>query len=99
MNRSLLNPLIATMGFDTLRMETVQFMSVNTDDSVRCVLTKPLELAVSNGVPDVRGMIASDAVAVLMRAGYRPAVRGRGVVTRYEVTSGKTVQLYLEPER
>ena len=98
-NRRLLNPLMASMGFDTLRMETGQFMSVNTDDSVRCVLTKALELAVSNGVPDVRGMIASDAVAVLMRAGYRPALRGRGVVTRYEVTSGKTVQLYLEPVR
>ena len=99
-NRRLLNPLFASMGFDTLRMENVgQFMTAQTDDSLRCVLTRPLELTVSNGVPDVRGMIASDAVAVLMRAGYRPAVKGRGVVTRYEVTSGKTVQLYLEPVR
>ncbi len=99
-NRRLLNPLFASMGFDTLRMENAgQFMTAQTDDSLRCVLTRPLELTVSNGVPDVRGMIASDAVAVLMRAGYRPAVKGRGVVTRYEVTSGKTVQLYLEPVR
>jgi hypothetical protein len=44
-------------------------------------------------------MIASDAVAVLARKGYRTALQGRGVVKRYEVEPGKLVRLYLEPIR
>lgn len=99
-NRRLVNPIFSAMGYDTVRFEEAKnFYSVRTDDSLRCVLVQPLQLAKENGLPDLRGMIASDAVAVLARMGYRTALQGRGVVKRYEVEPGKLVRLYLEPVR
>jgi len=49
-------------------------------------------------MPDVRNMLASDAVAELTKAGYRVQVQGRGrVKSLSKDASGKLVRLYLEP--
>ena len=48
-------------------------------------------------MPDVRGMLASDAVAELIRAGYRVRITGKGRVKAQVMdnTSG-IVKLYLD---
>lgn len=95
-NRQYLNPLFSIMGFDTVKYADANlFWSAQTDEAQKCVLTQPWQMNKKDNVPDVRGMIASDAVAMLVRAGYRCSVHGRGVVQQYSVEPNRLVRLQL----
>ena len=49
-------------------------------------------------MPDVRGMLASDAVTELIRAGYKVSISGRGRVKSQTLDDKThTVKLYLDP--
>lgn len=107
MNKRFFNKLIAQMGYDTVAYETKSHYLVvlpektNAKDGKAAGKTIPMVKAVPmstvEGVPNVRDMIASDAVAELMRAGYKAAIVGRGKVkTQVYDAATKTVKLYLE---
>ena len=60
-------------------------------------MVKSVPVGKLEGVPDVRNMIASDAVTELTRAGYRVSVNGRGIVkTQVYDAANHRVKLYLE---
>lgn len=61
------------------------------------VMLKSPKFKREDKIPDVSGMIASDAISELIRAGYQVKIFGYGVVNRQVLdTSTKTVTLYLE---
>ncbi len=107
-NRRYFNRILSQMGYDTVACEThLPYLVVlpertgasgkDTRGAKTIPVVRPVSVGVSGGVPDVRGMIASDAVTELMRAGYRVEVAGRGVVrTQENDTARKRVKLHLE---
>lgn len=98
-NKRFLNPLLHSFGFDTTEYKTPhQFLSAQSVDTLRTIKATAVPINKLEGAPNVMNMIASDAVAVLTRAGYKSAVYGRGVVRRQVVDRpNKIVKLYLEP--
>ena len=103
-NKRYFNKLLSQMGYDTVSYETnapyltVQMEKTKVKDSdKRIPVVKAMALSKHEGVPDVRNMIASDAVAELTRAGYKVTLVGRGVVrTQVNEVSARKVKLYLE---
>lgn len=108
-NRRYFNKLLSKMGYDTVAYETdaryliVQLENTkvkNADDKLnekKVPMVKAVKISNHEGVPDVRNMIASDAVMELTRAGMRVELVGRGVVrTQVNDIPNKRVKLYLE---
>ena len=59
---------------------------------------KALPLNQFQKMPDVRGMLASDAVAEVIRAGYKVKIVGKGrVKTQVLDNQTGTIKLYLDP--
>ena len=73
-------------------------MRVESTDTNRHVTAFGLQLKQYQKMPDVRGMLASDAVAEVIRAGYKVRISGKGRV-KTQVLDDKThtVKLYLDP--
>ncbi len=97
-NKRYFNSLFYSLGYDTVAYDTPhQFFLAQADTTYQLkVQTVPVDTL--EGVPNVKNMIASDAVAVLTRAGYNTSINGRGVVKRQVIErSNKRVKLYLEP--
>lgn len=96
--RRYFNPLLKGLGYDTVTYETsVPYLSVESTDTNRHVSAKPLTLKTYQKMPDVRGMVASDAVTELIRAGYNPRIIGHGrVKTQVLDNSSGIVKLYLD---
>jgi len=92
------NTLLNGLGYDTVTYETtVPYMRVDNTDTNRHVNAIALPLNTFQKMPDVRGMIASDAVTELIRAGYNPRIIGIGrVKTQVLDNSSGIVKLYLE---
>jgi hypothetical protein len=108
-NKRYFNKILHRMGYDTVAYETdsrylvvlPEKTKVAGKDGQPATKTIPLVKAVPvgklEGVPDVRNMIASDAVTELARAGYKSSVVGRGTVkTQVYDASQHLVRLYLE---
>ena len=108
-NRRYFNKLLSKMGYDTVAYETdVRYLIVqlentkvkDADDKLnekKVPMVKAVKISNHEGVPDVRNMIASDAVMELTRAGMRVELVGRGVVrTQVNDIPNKRVKLYLE---
>ncbi|MCQ2283549.1 MAG: hypothetical protein MJZ57_01465 [Bacteroidales bacterium] len=98
-NRLYFNKMFSYLGYDTLAYpsNTKYWMFVNEKT---CTMAKmsPKTIANVNGVPDVRGLIASDAIAELTRAGYKTSITGRGVVKEQTYDKERRlVRLHLEP--
>lgn len=97
--KSYFNALLAGLGYDTVGYETTApYLRVDATDTSRHVTAVAIPLKEFQKMPDVRGMLASDAVAELIRAGYNPRVIGKGRV-RAQVLDNQTgtVKLYLDP--
>jgi cell division protein FtsI (penicillin-binding protein 3) len=93
------NTLLAGLGYDTVSYETdANYVRVDQTDTNRHVTAKALPLGQYQKMPDVRGMLASDAVTELIRAGYKVNISGRGRV-KSQILDDKThtVKLYLDP--
>ena len=93
------NTLLAGLGYDTVNYETdANYVRVDQTDTNRHVTAKALPLGQYQKMPDVRGMLASDAVTELIRAGYKVSISGRGRV-KSQILDDKThtVKLYLDP--
>ena len=92
------NTLLSGLGYDTVTLEKpVPYLRVDKADTNRKVTAFPLPLKEYQKMPDVRGMIASDAVTELIRAGYNPRVTGKGRVKSQVLDkSSGIVKLYLE---
>ena len=93
------NTLLAGLGYDTVNYETeANYVRVDQADTNRHVTAKALPLGQYQKMPDVRGMLASDAVTELIRAGYKVNISGRGRV-KFQMLDDKThtVKLYLDP--
>lgn len=108
-NRRYFNKLLSKMGYDTVAYETdaryliVQLENTKVKDAddklneKKVPMVKAVKISNHEGVPDVRNMIASDAVVELTRAGMRVELVGRGVVrTQVNDIPNKRVKLYLE---
>lgn len=108
-NKRYFNKILSQMGYDTVTYETnTTYLVVlpertkSTDQEGKSVtktipIVKAVPMGKLEGVPNVRGMIASDAVAELARAGYKTTVVGRGVVqTQVYDAAQHRVKLYLE---
>jgi len=90
---------LAGLGYDTVSYETdANYVRVDQTDTNRHVTAKALPLGQYQKMPDVRGMLASDAVTELIRAGYKVGISGRGRV-KSQILDDKThtVKLYLDP--
>ena len=97
--RQFFNTLLHGLGYDTVteRIQT-PYMRVESTDTNRHVTALGLQLKQYQKMPDVRGMLASDAVTELIRAGYTPRVTGKGRVKSQTLdNTTKTVTLYLNP--
>lgn len=97
-NRKFFNPLLHKLGYDTVvtdgKVPYLALVSGNRKEPVK-VVTRQVNK--QNGVPNVMGLLASDAVSEVMRAGYKVSVHGLGVVKRQEYdASVRVVRLYLE---
>ncbi|MBR4787121.1 MAG: hypothetical protein IK013_04505 [Bacteroidales bacterium] len=93
------NVLLHEMGYDTTVTDAQSryMISVKTKGEPQPQL-QGWAFKQQDKMPDVRNMLASDAVAELTRAGYRVQIQGRGRVKNQTVdASAKTVRLYLEP--
>ena len=93
------NTLLSGLGYDTVDYETdATYLRVDQTDTNRHVTARALPLSQYQKMPDVRGMLASDAVTELIRAGYQVRINGRGRV-KSQVLDDKshTVRLYLDP--
>lgn len=92
------NTLLSGLGYDTVAYEAnIPYMRVETTDTNRHVSSKTLPLNTYQKMPDVRGMVASDAVTELIRAGYNPRIIGHGRVKSQVLdNSSGIVKLYLE---
>ncbi|MBP5497092.1 MAG: hypothetical protein J6X98_07980 [Bacteroidales bacterium] len=93
------NTLMAGLGYDTVQYETdVPYLRVDQTDTNRHVTAKALPLNQFQKMPDVRGMLASDAVAEVIRAGYKVSISGKGrVKTQVLDNQTGTIKLYLDP--
>lgn len=81
-NRSYFNTLISSFGYDTLAYSSsAKYWTFDSKDT-SSTLVKPVEVKLKkiNKMPDVRGMIASDAISELASAGYKVTIVGRGIV-------------------
>ena len=97
--RQYFNTLMAGLGYDTVQYDTdVPYLRVDQTDTSRHVTARSLPLNQYQKMPDVRGMLASDAVAEVIRAGYKVRISGKGRV-KTQVLDDKThtVKLYLDP--
>jgi len=108
-NKRYFNKILNQMGYDTVAYETdTRYLVVlpertkSTDKGGKTAtksipMVKSVPVGKLEGVPNVQGMIASDAVTELIRAGYKTTVIGRGIV-RSQVydASQHRVKLYLE---
>jgi len=97
-NRRFFNPLLHKLGYDTVVTDgKVPYLALVPGSKSEPVKVVAHLLRKQNGIPDVTGLLASDAVSELMRSGYKVSVHGLGVVKRQEyVASTRVVQLYLE---
>jgi len=93
------NALMSGLGYDTVQYETdVPYLRVDQTDTNRHVTAKALPLNQFQKMPDVRGMLASDAVAEVIRAGYKVNIVGKGrVKTQVLDNQTGTIKLYLDP--
>ena len=93
------NTLLNGLGYDTVSYDTPSpYLRVDATDTNRHVTTVALPLNQFQKMPDVRGMLASDAVTELIRAGYTPKISGKGRVKSQTLDQNtKTVTLYLTP--
>ncbi len=92
------NTILNGLGYDTVTYETpAPYLRVDATDTNRHVTAVALPLKQFQKMPDVRGMLASDAVTELIRAGYNPRVFGKGRV-KSQVLDNSTgiVKLHLE---
>ena len=93
------NTLLKGLGYDTVTYETnAPYLRVDATDTNRHVTVTALQANTYQKMPDVRGMVASDAVTELIRARYNPQIIGKGRV-KSQVLDNQTgvVKLYLEP--
>jgi cell division protein FtsI (penicillin-binding protein 3) len=92
------NKLLHGLGYDTVTYETADnYLRVDVADTNRHVTAKALPAATYQKMPDMRGMLASDAVTELIRAGYRVRITGKGrVKSQVMDNSSGIVKLYLE---
>ncbi len=93
------NSLLKGLGYDTVTYETnVPYLRVDAADTNRHVTVTALQAKTYQKMPDVRGMMASDAVTEMIRAGYNPRIIGKGRV-KSQILDEKThtVKLYLDP--
>ena len=92
------NKLLHGLGYDTVTYETADnYLRVDAADTNRHITAKALPAATYQKMPDVRGMLASDAVTELIRAGYRVRITGKGrVKSQVMDNSSGIVKLYLE---
>ena len=93
------NTLLAGLGYDTVAYESdATYLRVDQTDTNRHVTARPLPLGQYQKMPDVRGMLASDAVAEVIRAGYKVSITGRGRVKSQTLDEKThTIKLYLDP--
>lgn len=93
------NTLMRGLGYDTVaNTPPTPYMRVESTDTNRRVTALGLQLKQYQNMPDVRGMLASDAVTELIRAGYNPKISGKGRVKSQTLDQQtKTVTLYLTP--
>ncbi|MBO7493547.1 MAG: hypothetical protein J6T87_05350 [Bacteroidales bacterium] len=93
------NSLLKGLGYDTVTYETnVPYLRVDAADTNRRVTVTALQAKTYQKMPDVRGMMASDAVTEMIRAGYNPRIIGKGRVKSQVIdNSSGIVKLYLEP--
>ncbi len=93
------NPLLKGLGYDTVTYETnAPYLRVDAADTNRHVTVTALQANTYQKMPDVRGMMAADAVTELIRARYNPQIIGKGRV-KSQILDEKThtVKLYLDP--
>ncbi len=93
------NTLLKGLGYDTVTYETTApYLRVDAADTNRHVTVTALQANTYQKMPDVRGMVAADAVTELIRAHYNPQIIGKGRV-KSQVLDSQTgiVKLYLEP--
>ena len=97
-NRKYFNPLLQKLGYDTIVTDgKVPYLALTGGNKKSPVQVATHKIHKVNGVPDVRGLIASDAVSELMRAGYKCSIHGFGTVHRQEYDPAtRTVHLHLE---
>ena len=93
------NTLLKGLGYDTVTYETTApYLRVDATDTNRRVTVTALPANTYQKMPDVRGMMAADAVTELIRAGYKPHIFGKGRVKSQVLdNSSGIVKLYLEP--
>lgn len=97
-NRKYYNALFSTLGFDTTALSPTANFYIPLRDTIPTLQSKEWTLKKEGGMPDVRRMIASDAVVELNRAGYKVRLTGRGVVREQTLDPAtKTVTLTLAP--
>ena len=87
------------LGYDTITYETnAPYLRVDAADTNRHVTVTALQANTYQKMPDVRGMMAADAVTELIRARYKPQIIGKGRV-KSQILDEKThtVKLYLDP--
>ena len=93
------NTLLSGLGYDTITYETnAPYLRVDAADTNRHVTVTALQANTYQKMPDVRGMMAADAVTELIRARYKPQIIGKGRV-KSQILDEKThtVKLYLDP--
>ena len=93
------NTLLKGLGYDTVSYETAApYLRVDAADTNKHVTVTALQANTYQKMPDVRGMMAADAVTELTRAGYNPRIIGKGrVKTQVYDDKTHTVKLYLDP--
>lgn len=91
------NALMSSLGYDTLAIHGGEsYREICRDKNGADV--RALSLKLQDGMPDVRNLIASDAVAELTRAGYKVSITGRGRVrTQTLDPATRIVKIHLEP--
>ena len=97
--RKYFNTLLNGLGYDTVDYETpAPYLRVDAADTNRHVSVRALPLTQYQKMPDVRGMLASDAVTELIRAGYKVRISGKGRVKSQVLdNSSGIVKIYLDP--
>lgn len=93
------NTLLKGLGYDTVSYETAApYLRVDAADTNKHVTVTALQANTYQKMPDVRGMMAADAVTELIRAGYNPRIIGKGRVKSQVLdNSSGIVKIYLEP--
>lgn len=98
-NRKYFNKLFSTLGYDTIAYPSnIKYWTFVNEPTHTLAKMSPVPTQKRGSIPDVTGMIASDAVAELTRAGYRCTIAGRGVVQeQYYDAQTQQVRLRLSP--